>query len=97
MEELFEMIFELIFEGALDVATSESKRIPLPLRIICGVISVALIGGVIFLIVFCGIASLNSDELTNGIIPAVFCFAAAAFLVGGLIWKAVKYFRGRLR
>lgn len=95
MEELFEMIFELIFEGALGVATSESRRVPLPLRIICGVISVALIGGVLFLIVFCGVACLNSDELTNGIIPAVFCFAVAAIFVGVLIWKTVRYFRGR--
>lgn len=95
MEGLFEMIFELIFEGALDVATSESRRVPLPLRIICGVISVALIGGVLFLIVFCGVASLNSDELTNGVIPAVLCFTAAAILVAGLIWKTVKCFRGR--
>ncbi len=93
MEEIFEVILELIFDGVFDAAAS--RRVPLPLRILCALIVTAAFGAVILLLIIGGIRCLHSDELTNGVVPAVLLFAAAAGFFAALILRVAKYYKSR--
>lgn len=93
LEGLFEVLIEIIVEGAFDAASS--RRVPLPLRILAAIIVLGVFGGLIFLMIFGGVCCLNDEELTNGIIPAAILFAAAALIAGAVIWKFVKAYRKR--
>lgn len=90
---LFEVLFEIIVEGAFDAASS--RRVPLPLRILAAVIVVGLFGGIVFLMIFGGIRCLNDEEITNGVVLAVILFAFAAFIAGVLVWKFIKAYKSR--
>lgn len=91
MEILFEIIFEIIVEGALELTTS--RRVLLPLRILAAVIVVGVFGGVIFLIAFTGVICLRGED--NMIALAILLFILAAFIAGVLIWKVVKFCKNR--
>lgn len=88
MEEIFEIIFEIIIEGTVELA--KSRRVPLPLRILAAVLVVGLYGGLILLIVWAGLASFNNNELNGGKTLGVLLFVAAAGLTGGVIRQVVK-------
>ena len=60
MELLFEIILELVFEGV--TSSVSNKRVPLPVRIIAGIIVIGLFGGAAFLIIYAGIVCFNSTE-----------------------------------
>lgn len=91
MEFLFEIIFEIIAEGAIE-ATSE-KRVPMPLRILAAVFLAGLFGGVIFLMIFAGILCLRSEENMTAV--AVLMFLIAAIFAVGLTLKAAKFYKNR--
>lgn len=93
MEEIFEIIFEIIIEGTVELA--KSRRVPLPLRILAALLVTALYGGVIFLIVWAGLAAFNSSELNGGKTLGVVLFIAAAGITGGVIWQVVRTARRR--
>lgn len=88
MEELFEIIFEIIIEGTVELA--KSRRVPLPLRILAALLVTVLYGGVIFLIVWAGLAAFNSSELNGGKTLGVLLFIAAAGITGGVIRQVVR-------
>lgn len=91
MEFLFEIIFEIVVEGAI-AATSE-KRVPLPLRIIAAVVVVGLFGGVLFLIIFTGILCLQGKDKQPAV--AVLMFLIAAVFVAGMTYKAIKFYKNK--
>lgn len=94
MDFLIEIVSEIIgiiLDGALETATSESKRVPAALRILCVLLIVVLFGGVSFLLIFVGVALMRDGNW----VPAVILFATAAFFLGFFVWKFVKFFRKR--
>lgn len=93
MDVLFEFIFEIIFEGTIELA--KSRHVPLPLRILAAVIIIALYGGVIFLIVWTGIGCFHSTDFNGGKTLGVLLFIAAAVLTGAVIWQFFKALRRR--
>lgn len=95
LEGLFEVLLEIIVDGAIDAASS--RRVPLPFRIIAAIIVVGLFGGIVFLMIFGGIRCLSDDELTNGVVLAVILFAFAAFIAGAIIGKFIKAYKSRTK
>lgn len=91
MELLFEIIFEIIFEGAIEVASSDSRRIPVPLRILCVLIVVAVFGGILALMIFCGTVLWRDGEF----FLSALMYVLTAGIAGVLIWQFVKASRGR--
>ena len=93
MDEILEAIFEVIFDGLTE--TAENKRVPLPLRVLAGVLVAALFVGVIIALAFAGISCLHDEDLSNKIVPAALLFALAAGFAAVLIWRTVKFFQKR--
>ncbi|MDE7398723.1 MAG: hypothetical protein K2N06_04255 [Oscillospiraceae bacterium] len=93
MEIIIEIILEIIIEGVFVTATY--KRVPLPLRILAGILAVGFFGGVIFLLIFTGLVSWKSSELRNGKYVAVLMFIGAVALFIGSIYKVVKFIRNK--
>ena len=93
MDIIFEVIFEIIIEGTVELA--KSRRIPLPFRILAAVIIIALYGGIIFLIVWTGLECFNSTDINGGKTLGVLLFIAAAGLTGAVIWQFIKALRRR--
>lgn len=90
MELLIELIVEFIFEGLVEGALGgmESKKVPMPLRILAAVVLFALLIGVGVIFVLLG--------LTNGsVIFRILLGAVFAGLLGGLTWKVCKVFKKR--
>lgn len=90
MELLLELIIDFIFEGVLEFAVDgmESKKVSMPLRILCAVVLFAVLIGIGALFVWLG---LSDDSVATRIILGV-VFAA---LFGGLTWKVCKVFKKR--
>lgn len=93
MEIIIEIILEIIVEGVFVTATY--KRVPLPLRILAGILSVGFFGGVIFLLIFTGLISWNSPDLGNGKYVAILMFIGAAALFIWLIYRVVQFIRNK--
>lgn len=93
MDVLFEFIFEILFEGTIELA--KSRHVPLPLRILAAVVIIALYGGVIFLIVWAGIRCFNSTEINGGKALGVLLIITAAGLKTAVVWQFMKALRRR--
>ena len=93
MDVLFEFIFEIVFEGTIELA--KSRHVPLPLRILAVVIIIALYGGVIFLIVWAGIGCFHSTDINGGKTLGVLLFISAAGLTAAVVWQFMKVLRRR--
>ena len=80
MEFIFELVFELLFEGGMEVTSNRkvSKWIRYPLLAIFTLI----FGGIIFLIVFMGVSSLE-----NTIIGGLFIIGLGIFMLIACIYK----------
>ncbi len=89
MDILFEIVFEIIFVGAFEIASETDRRVPLPLRILCLLLVIAVFGGTVFLMIFFGVKCLIDGE--TGL--AVFLLAVGAFFIVALAWKFVKISR----
>ena len=83
MEVLFEILFEIIVEGSLEA--SRDKKVPLWIRIIAGLILIAVYGGLVGFLIYEGIRSVNRGLLVIGI--ALLVFFAFGF------WKVFKKHR----
>ena len=88
MELVFEFLFDLIIEGGMEL--SKSKKVPLPIWIILGVILVAFFVGVIGLIGFVGVM-MFPDNVPAGI----FFLAISAMLAILLVRRGITTFRRR--
>lgn len=90
MELLIELIVDILFEGLLEGAMDgmESKKVPMPLRILLAAVLFAmLIGvGVIFVLL-----AMSDDSVVLRILLGV----VFAGLFGGLTWKVCKVFKKR--
>lgn len=84
MEFLFELLFEIIVEGAVEIGTS--RKIPLPLRILAFLVILTIFGGIVVLLLMCGI-----DALWEGRKPAGILFLVMAIgLFFGSIYMVMK-------
>lgn len=90
MEFLLELIIEIIAGGLVEGAVDglDSKKVPMPLRILLAVFLFALLIGVGVIFV---LAILASKSVALGILLG----AAFVGLFGGLAWKVCKVFRKR--
>ena len=90
MEFLLEFIIEFIFEGLVEgtLEGMESKKVSMPLRILCAVVLFAVLIGIGVLFVFLG---LTNDRVAFRILLGV----VFAGLLGGLTWKVCKIFKKR--
>ena len=75
MEVILEFLFELIVEGSLEA--SSDKKIPLPLRIIAGIVLIGIYGSLIGFCIFSGIHDRNWIVLVLGIIILVITILGA--------------------
>lgn len=93
MELLIEIILEITIEGVFVTATA--KRVPLPLRILAGVLALVFFGGVIFLMIFAGIGAMNNPEFRNGKFVAALMFIGAVALFIGLVYRIMQFIQRR--
>lgn len=91
MDILFEFLLEIVVDGAFEVASSGSRRVPLPLRILCLLIVVAVFGGVLALMIFCGTVLWKDGEF----LLSALMYVLTAGIAGVLIWRFVKTSRRR--
>ena len=80
---LFEILFQIIVEGSLEA--SRDKKVPLWIRIITGIILIAVYGGLVGFLIYEGIRSKNWSLSVIGI--ALLVFFAFGF------WKVFKKHR----
>lgn len=94
MEDLFEVLIENLFEGAVDVidTASTSNRLPVGVRIVCAVMLFLFLGGAFGGIIFTGVMLIVEDGLW---LPGIIMFAIAALMLGYLIYKFRKIFNSR--
>lgn len=90
MEFLIELMIDIVAEGLLEGAVDgmDSKKVPMPLRILLAVFLFALLIGVGAFFVF---AVLDSKSVILGILLG----AVFIGLFGGLTWKVCKVFKKR--
>lgn len=89
LEVLFEGLIEFIFEGL--TSASESKRVPIILRIFAALLVLLIFGGVSALMIVAGIALLKESSFFAG----VFMFVIASLVWIFAICKFVKVYRNR--
>ena len=70
MDIVFEILFEIIVEGALDA--SFSKKVPLWVRIIAALLLIFVYGGLVGLIIYSAISSKNWILFGAGILLLLF-------------------------
>lgn len=88
MELLIEAICDLVIEGTIGL--SQSRKVPMPIRIICGVLIVTVFAAVIFLIGFMGVSFLK-EKPWGGIAILLF----DVLLVGLFVFRLVRAVRTR--
>ena len=87
MDFLFELLFEIIIEGSLEIGTS--RKVPLLLRILALLVFLVVFGGVAVLLFVCGFNALREKEMAFGVL----CLAVSLLLVFGSIYMVAKKFR----
>lgn len=90
MELLIELIVEFVAEGlfwGIDEGL-ESKRVPMPLRILLALILIVFVLGIGAFIIFAGMS-------TDSIALKILLGTIFVVLFGGLIWKLYKVFKKR--
>lgn len=86
MDFLFELIIEIVIEGTFEVATNDNIHVPVPLRILCAVIVIAVFGGIMSLMILGGIACMRGGEAVLGAI----LFAFSAGFAAVLVWLFIR-------
>lgn len=89
MDILFEFLFELVFEGIIE--TAKSKKVPMFIRIIAGVLVSAFFLAIIGVIMFVGILSFKDNKPFS-----IIMFILAVVFVIALVLKIVKYKKRKL-
>ncbi|MDE6852631.1 MAG: hypothetical protein K2J67_09125 [Lachnospiraceae bacterium] len=87
MEFLFELLFEIIIEGTLDIGTS--KKIPLIFRVLALVVFLGVYIGITGLLLIYGVDALRTNDLFGGSL----CVLTAIIVVFGCIYMTVKKLR----
>lgn len=90
MELLIELIFEFIFEGVLEVTMDgmESKKVPMPLRILLGVVLIVAMCGIAALFIWIG-------TVCDSVLVWVLLMTILVLLAAGLFWKIWKIVKKR--
>lgn len=88
MELLIEAVFSLVIEGTIGL--SKSKKVPMPIRILCAVFLLLVITAAILLIGFVGVSILK-EKLWGGIAILLF----DALLAALFIYRFIKIVRHR--
>lgn len=89
MDLLFELLFEIIIEGSLEIGTS--RKIPLPLRILALLVIVTIFGGIAILLFLCGYNALQERKTAAGILFLV----VGLGIVIGSVYMVIKKVRMR--
>lgn len=89
MNMVFEIILELILEGA--IGTMREKRVAMPIRIVAGIVAFGFFGGMIFLFVFAGLGCVKNSQIFCGILM----FVTAGLMFIGIVINVVQYLRTR--
>lgn len=87
LEIAFEILFEFIVEGSLEIGTS--KKVPMAVRIIALLGFLVVYGGFIGLLLIYGIQAIRADHIAAG----CFFILVAAGLVAVCVYLFVKKFR----
>ena len=87
MEFVFELLFEIIIEGTLDIGTS--KKIPLVFRIFALIAFLAIYIGITGLLLIYGVDALRTNDLFGGGL----CILTAIIVLFGCIYMTVKKLR----
>ena len=85
MDDLLELILEIILEGA--AAAADSRRVPLPVRILLAALMILFFGGIAGLLIWTGIGS------GNGILAVLGGLLLA--WIAGVVFVRVKRIRKR--
>lgn len=93
MEFLIEIILEITIEGVFVTATA--KRVPVPLRVLAGILALGIFGGVIFLMIYLGIITIQNPEFRNGKFVSALMFIGAVALFIGLVYRIVQFIQRR--
>lgn len=88
MEFVFELLFEVIIEGTLDVGSS--KKVPFVFRIFALIAFLAIYVGIVGLLLVYGVDALRTKDLFGG----CFCILTAIGIVIGCIYMTAKKLRG---
>lgn len=89
MELFFELIFEIIVEGTLEIGTS--RKVPLVIRILAFLVFLAIFGGITVLLFLCGIRALQEGRRAAGILFLVVALGLAI----GSVYMILKRARSR--
>lgn len=87
MEFLLELLFDIILEGSFELGSS--KKVPMPLRILCLLVELTIFFGFGGVLVYIGYEAI----LENDTVAAVALFAVGGALIIGGIYIAYKIFR----
>lgn len=90
MEILIELLVEFLVEGVLEGAMDgmESKKVPLPLRILCGIVLLAVVVAVAAICIWVA-------QLSDSVALKVLMLMVLVGLTAGFVWKVVKVVRKR--
>lgn len=87
MEFVFELLFDIIIEGTLDLGTS--KKVPMVFRILALITFLALYVGIAGLLLFYGVDAFRSNDVFGGCL----CILVGLGIVIGCIYMMIKRFR----
>lgn len=87
MEFLIELIFDIIFEGSLELSTS--RRVPLPLRIFAALILLIVYGGIVVILGLLGVDALRGGKTHI----AFFFFVVDLFIIFLAVWAVRKKYK----
>lgn len=87
MEFIYELLFEVIVEGTLDIGTS--RKIPVFFRILALIGFLAIYVGTTCLLLIYGVDALRSNDLFGGCL----CILTAMVVLLGCIFLTVKKLR----
>lgn len=87
MEFVFELLFEIIIEGTLDIGTS--KKVPMAFRILALIAFLVIYVGIAGLLLIYGVDAFRSDDALGGSL----CIVVGLGIVFGGIYMIIRRFR----
>ena len=87
MEFIFELIFEIIVEGSIELGSE--KKVPMPLRILALLVVLVLYIGFAGAIFFIGYDAMINDQIGVSIL----LYAVSVFILAGGMYQVRKMFK----
>lgn len=87
MELILEFVFELIFEGTIDL--SVNKKVPWPLRMLACLILLVVYGGLLSLLGYVGVSLMQEGNAVGGVIFII----VDVFLAVMCVWGVARKYR----